>query len=150
MPTQQNAIDMKTQSDYYSSNPPKPGAADRQKQRRRSGEDVEDMKDVCESKRTLAQPRQLLPRPPTLLSRITEQARRPSEALNVSHTVNVTAPIKVVDAPANSFSGTQNADVTADTGPPTAPTTQKYHFFDTAPNTCYLTMLYEKKNMLII
>ena len=58
-----------------------------------------------------------VPRIPLSLpqTRRTKRAKPPSEASNVSHSVNTTAPIKVVNAPTNSVSGTQNTDVAADT-----------------------------------
>ena len=113
-----------TESFYYSSNPPKPGAADRQKQRRRQrgcrghGGRARVQKDAGAAKTAAAVPSYaaVTRAPPSLPQTCpTKRARRPSEASNVSLTVNTTAPIKVVDAPPNSNSGTQNADAAADT-----------------------------------
>ena len=113
-----------TESFYYSSNPPKPGAADRQKQRRRQrgcrghGGRARVQKDAGAAKTAAAVPSYaaVTRAPPSLPQTCpTKRARHPSEASNVSLTVNTTAPTKVVDAPPNSNSGTQNADAAADT-----------------------------------
>ena len=91
-----------------------------------ASEVVEDIEDMRESRRMLACAAKTAAGAPsyaavtrTLLllpqTRPTKQARRPSDASNVSHTVNMTAPIKVVDTPPNFISGTQNTDVATDT-----------------------------------
>ena len=75
-----------------------------------ASEVVEDIEDMRESRRMLACAAKTAAGAPsyaavtrTLLllpqTRPTKQARRPSDASNVSHTVSMTAPIKVVDTP---------------------------------------------------
>ena len=91
-----------------------------------ASEVVEDIEDMRESRRMLAGAAKTaagapsyaaVTRTPLSLPQTspTKQARRPSDASNVSHTVSMTAPIKVVDTPPNFISGTQNADVATDT-----------------------------------
>ena len=115
-----------TESFYYSSNPPKPGAADRQKQRRRQrgcrghGGRARVEKVAGAAKETAAAPSyadvtRTPPSPPQ--ARPMKRARRPSETNNVSHTIQEVAPVRAVDASPKivSVSGTQKADVAADT-----------------------------------
>ena len=105
------SFDNGTESFYYSSNPPKPGAADRQKQRRRQrgcrghgGRARVEKVAGGAAKATAAAPsyaavtRTPLSPPQT---HPMKHARCPSVANNVSHTIHETAPIKAVDASPN-------------------------------------------------
>ena len=118
------SFDNGTESFYYSSNPPKPGAADRQKQRRRQrgcrghGGRARVEKVAGAAKATAAAPSYAAvtrtpPSPPQ--ARPMKRARRPSETNNASHTIQEIALVKSVDASPNIVSGTLKADIAADT-----------------------------------
>ena len=118
------SFDNGTESFYYSSNPPKPGAADRQKQRRRQrgcrghGGRARVEKVAGAAKATAAAPSYAAvtrtpPSPPQ--ARPMKRARRPSETNNASHTIQEIALVKLVDASPNIVSGTLKADIAADT-----------------------------------
>ena len=118
------SFDNGTESFYYSSNPPKPGAADRQKQRRRQrgcrghGGRARVEKVAGAAKATAAAPSYAAvtrtpPSPPQ--ARPMKRARRPSETNNASHTIQEIALVKSIDASPNIVSGTPKADNAADT-----------------------------------
>ena len=119
------SFDNGTESFYYSSNPPKPGAADRQKQRRsqrgcrgHGGRARVEKVAGGAAKATAAAPSYAAvtrtpPSPPQ--TRPLKRARRPSEANKVTRTTQEVAPVKAVDASPKLTSGTRNTDAAADT-----------------------------------